>query len=78
MSAPTVNAGSSGPKQPDPRPHLNLVFIGHVDAGKSTTCGKLMYLSGLVDERTIEKYEKEAKDKNRSLFYFIFFLSFFF
>ena len=50
---------------PDPRPHLNLVFIGHVDAGKSTTCGNIMYLSGLVDERTIEKYQKEAKQKNR-------------
>ena len=57
---------SSGPvADPDPRPHLNLVFIGHVDAGKSTTCGNIMYLSGLVDERTIEKYQKEAKAKNR-------------
>ena len=53
------------PVDPDPRPHLNLVFIGHVDAGKSTTCGNIMYLSGLVDERTIEKYQKEAKQKNR-------------
>lgn len=56
---------SGPPVEPDPRPHLNLVFIGHVDAGKSTTCGKIMYLSGLVDERTIEKYQKEAKAKNR-------------
>ena len=59
-------ASSSGPAvEPDPRAHLNLVFIGHVDAGKSTTCGNIMYLSGLVDERTIEKYQKEAKAKNR-------------
>jgi len=52
-------------KVPDPRPHLNVVFIGHVDAGKSTTCGNILYLSDCVDERTIEKYQKEAKDKNR-------------
>ena len=58
-------ASSGPPVDPDPRPHLNLVFIGHVDAGKSTTCGNIMYLSGLVDERTIEKYQKEAKAKNR-------------
>jgi len=50
---------------PDPRPHVNVVFIGHVDAGKSTTCGNILYLSGYVDERTIEKYMREAKDKNR-------------
>jgi len=52
-------------KEPDPRPHLNVVFIGHVDAGKSTTCGNVLFLSGCVDERTVEKYQKEAKDKNR-------------
>merc|ERR1712217_592996 len=52
-------------KDPDPRPHMNVVFIGHVDAGKSTTCGRILYLSGCVDERSIEKYQKEAKDKNR-------------
>lgn len=48
-------------KEPDPRPHLNLVFIGHVDAGKSTTCGNILFLTGKVDQRTIEKYEREAK-----------------
>ena len=58
-------ASSGPPVDPDARPHLNLVFIGHVDAGKSTTCGNIMYLSGLVDDRTIEKYQKEAKLKNR-------------
>lgn len=54
-----------GLQAPDPRNHMNVVFIGHVDAGKSTTCGQILYLSGCVDERTIEKYQKEAKDKNR-------------
>ncbi|KAG0469491.1 hypothetical protein HPP92_016191 [Vanilla planifolia] len=49
--------------------HLNVVFIGHVDAGKSTTGGQILLLSGQVDERTIQKYEKEAKDKNRESWY---------
>jgi peptide chain release factor subunit 3 len=31
----------------------SLVFIGHVDAGKSTISGQLMYLMGIVDQRTI-------------------------
>jgi peptide chain release factor subunit 3 len=44
---------------------MNLIFIGHVDSGKSTTCGSILYLSGQIDERTIEKLEREAKDKNR-------------
>jgi len=59
-------------RQADDRPHLNIVFIGHVDAGKSTTCGNILYLSGQVDQRTIEKYEKEAKDKNRESWFLAF------
>lgn len=43
----------------------SLVFIGHVDAGKSTICGNLMFMTGMVDERTIEKFKQEAKEKNR-------------
>ncbi len=42
------------------KPHLNLVIIGHVDHGKSTTVGHLLYLTGAVDERTIKAYEQEA------------------
>lgn len=49
----------------DPRDNINVVFIGHVDAGKSTICGNIMYSTGLVDKRTIEKYEREAKLRNR-------------
>lgn len=49
----------------DLREHINIVFIGHVDAGKSTISGSLLYITGMVDKRTIEKYEKEAKDNNR-------------
>ena len=49
--------------------HLNIVFIGHVDAGKSTIGGQLLYLTGMVDKRTLEKYEREAKEKNRESWY---------
>jgi peptide chain release factor subunit 3 len=50
---------------PDSRSHINVVFIGHVDAGKSTISGQILYLTGQVDQRTIEKFEKEAKERNR-------------
>jgi len=53
----------------DARDHMNIVFIGHVDAGKSTTGGSILLLTGGVDERTIQKYEKEAKEKNRESWY---------
>lgn len=49
--------------------HLNVVFIGHVDAGKSTIGGQILFLTGMVDERTIQKYEREAKEKNRDSWY---------
>lgn len=45
--------------------HVNIVFIGHVDAGKSTIGGQLLHLTGMVDTRTLEKYEREAREKNR-------------
>lgn len=47
------------------RQPASLVFIGHVDAGKSTISGNLMYAMGVVDQRTIQKYKDEAKEKNR-------------
>ncbi|KAB7493688.1 Eukaryotic peptide chain release factor GTP-binding subunit ERF3A [Armadillidium nasatum] len=48
---------------------VNVIFIGHVDAGKSTIGGQIMYLTGMVDKRTLEKYEREAKEKNRETWY---------
>lgn len=48
---------------------INLVFIGHVDAGKSTIGGHILYLTDMVDKRTLEKYEREAKEKNRESWY---------
>lgn len=47
------------------RQPVSLVLIGHVDAGKSTISGNLMYMMGVVDQRTIQKYKEEAKEKNR-------------
>ena len=41
------------------------MFSIHADAGKSTTGGQILLLSGQVDDRTMQKYEKEAKEKSR-------------
>ena len=48
--------------------HINLVVIGHVDAGKSTTTGHLIYKCGGIDKRTIEKFEKEAAELGKASF----------
>lgn len=51
------------------REHINVVFIGHVDAGKSTLGGSLLYCTGMVDDRTMEKYKTEAKAAGRETWY---------
>ena len=48
--------------------HMSLVVIGHVDAGKSTATGHLIYKCGGIDKRTIEKFEKEAAEMGKSSF----------
>jgi len=52
------------------KPHLNLVIIGHVDHGKSTTMGHLLYLAGAIDDRTIRQYEEEAERLGKETFKF--------
>ena len=52
----------------EPLPHLNLAFIGHVDHGKSTTVGRLMYETGAVDPHIIEGYRKEAAAQGKATF----------
>jgi len=42
------------------KPHLNLIIIGHVDHGKSTMTGHLLFDTGNVDEKTIAKYADES------------------
>ena len=44
---------------------VSIVFVGHVDSGKSTISGSLLYNLGEVDDRAIDKYKREAKVKNR-------------
>jgi len=48
--------------------HINVVVIGHVDSGKSTTTGHMIYKCGGVDQRTIEKFEKEAAESGKGSF----------
>merc|ERR1712066_1008060 len=48
--------------------HINIVVIGHVVSGKSTTTGHLIYKCGGIDKRTIEKFEKEAQEMGKGSF----------
>ncbi len=52
------------------KPHLNLVIMGHVDHGKSTTTGHMLYLGGAIDERTIKSFEEEASKLGKETFKF--------
>ena len=56
------------------KPHLNLIFIGHVDHGKSTLVGRLMYEMGVVKPQDLEKMKKEAEALGKGTFEFAFFL----
>jgi elongation factor 1-alpha len=44
------------------KPHLNLVFIGHVDHGKSTLIGRVFFETGVVSPQQLEKFKKEAAE----------------
>ncbi|KAI0007746.1 P-loop containing nucleoside triphosphate hydrolase protein [Xylariaceae sp. FL0662B] len=48
---------------------LNIIFLGHVDAGKSTLGGAVLYTTGMVDQRTLDKYKREAKEMGRETWY---------
>lgn len=48
--------------------HINIVVIGHVDSGKSTSTGHLIYKCGGIDKRQIERFEKEAAEIGRGSF----------
>lgn len=48
--------------------HLNLVVVGHVDHGKSTLMGRLLYDLGAIDQRVIQQYEEEAKKIGKESF----------
>jgi len=52
------------------KPHLNLVFIGHVDHGKSTTVGRLLYDTGNIDEQTMRTLKAKAQELGKAGFEF--------
>ncbi len=54
------------------KPHMNLVFIGHVDHGKSTSVGRLLFDSGNVDEQTMRKLKEKAEELGKGGFEFAF------
>ena len=51
------------------REPLNIVFIGHVDSGKSTTCGCILVETGAFDKNEIARFKAIAKEKNRETWY---------
>jgi len=54
------------------KPHINVVFIGHVDHGKSTTVGRLLYDSGTIPEQEMRKLKDKAKELGKTGFEFAF------
>jgi elongation factor 1-alpha len=50
------------------KPHINLVFIGHVDHGKSTLVGRMLYELGEVSEQVMKKYKEEAEKLGKATF----------
>ena len=54
------------------KPHINLVFIGHVDHGKSTLVGRLLYDSGNLPESELRKLRELAKELGKAGFEFAF------
>ncbi|XP_068197987.1 HBS1-like protein isoform X3 [Antennarius striatus] len=65
-----INIKAELEKRQGGKPLLNLVVIGHVDAGKSTLMGHLLYLLGNVNKRTMHKYEQESKKAGKASFAF--------
>lgn len=54
------------------KPHVNIVFVGHVDHGKSTTVGRLFYDSGNIDEQAMRKLKEKAQELGKVGFEFAF------
>jgi elongation factor 1-alpha len=56
------------------KPHLGIVIVGHVDAGKSTTTGRLLFELGGMTDRDLDKLKKEAAELGKESFLFAFFM----
>ncbi|MCK4818715.1 elongation factor 1-alpha, partial [bacterium] len=54
------------------KPHINLVTIGHVDHGKSTLIGRLLFDSGAIPEQELRKLKEKAKELKKETFEFAF------
>jgi len=54
------------------KPHLNVIFVGHVDHGKSTTVGRLFYDAGMIDEQSMRKLKEKAQEVGKVGFEFAF------
>lgn len=52
------------------KPNMNVVFVGHVDAGKSTTVGRILFDSGVVSEQEMTKLRQEAEKYGKRGFEF--------
>lgn len=65
---PTIEYGIE--QQSDSKVDISLVVIGHVDSGKSTLMGHLLYLQGEINDKTLAKYEKESKRVGKNTFHF--------
>jgi len=56
------------------KPIMNVVFVGHVDAGKSTTVGQLFFQSGAISEQQMKKLKEEAEKHGKQGFEFAYFM----
>ncbi|HIH21663.1 MAG: elongation factor 1-alpha [archaeon GW2011_AR21] len=52
------------------KPHINLIFIGHVDHGKSTLVGRTLYDTGALSEQDYRKLKQEAEERGKGTFAF--------
>ncbi len=52
------------------KPHMNLAVIGHIDHGKSTTVGRILFETGVVAQHVLDGYKKESESKGKATFEF--------
>lgn len=50
-------------------PHLSLIVVGHVDSGKSTLIGHLLFKTGAVSQRTVHKFERDSRASGKGSFF---------